>query len=691
MNVTIPTKEGVPVPEAAVGLYRRNLTFFSKVLPGVAKNIQKLSPQFQLAWDNAGDVNLYGADGRPVYKVGARAYARAQLEAFVKNPSRIVFAKPIVKWVDAKMEEDTAEKPTWQPEPSDSYLTQKYDNGVTDAHLMKVTKDIAKRLEAEGYGVTSKPEGYSPYFGAVYGVGLGFHLRPFVERYRPAVLILLESDLEWIYHSLFTFDWREFHDWMEGEGQKVRLIFDGDAFGMHQKLNATIQSECLLGLDGLLSFPHLLNGTTKIVFNEFQNSKTANLANFVGFTVDEYNMMKNSFRNLRSGDKRMLSAARVKAETPVIIVGSGPSLEDNLDVLRRVQDKAVIITSGSSLAVLKRNNIDADIHCNLERNQIIYERHAKLVEEGVDFSDVYAVMTTTIWPGIDKFFKDTVYFLRPALSPIGAFWEEDDQVLFNEGPQVTNTAVAFAGRLGFKEVYLLGVDLGSTDPKRPRASQAWEGQRPRYLTIPVRGNTGKTVFTDIHLVQQRQTLEAQIRRMGKEGVKFYNLGNGVRIEGALARRPADVSLPALNLDKKAHVKALIEQFPVYTRDRFLTAWRSAQVREGVASMIKQMVDALNESEGWDHKLIKRIEQINAYVGKAVRDQYAPRLLRGSLLRICMHLNAIFLRLEDKSQHEALYGAVREYMVDFLHGMEMEAYSLADELENEDEAFAVRYE
>jgi hypothetical protein len=46
-------------------------------------------------------------------------------------------------------------------------------------------------------------------------------------------------------------------------------------------------------------------------------------------------MMKNSFRNLRHGTKRILSNAKEKIKAPVLIVGSGPSLEDNIETLKK--------------------------------------------------------------------------------------------------------------------------------------------------------------------------------------------------------------------------------------------------------------------------------------------------------------------------------------------------------------------
>jgi len=318
----------------------------------------------------------------------------------------------------------------------------------------------------------------------------------------------------------------------------------------------------------------------------------------------------------------------------------------------------------------------------------VYDRHAEAAKE-FDLSGIHVVLTTTIWPGIDAFFKDVIYFFRPALSPLGVFCKETAEILNGEGPQVTNTSFAFSRRLGFSEYYMLGIDLGAADPSHPRAEKAWisPGVKQRNLHIPVRGNFGRTVFTDRSLIQQRQTIENQLRSLS--GGPVFNLSGGVRIAGAAPKRPQEIELKPLTVDKKQLVQELVEQFPVYTRERFIGAWESSGVRENVAEMISSMVSALEKSERWDNRLLKQIEDINSYLNKSLRKQYAPRLLRGSLLRMCMYVNAVFLRLVELDREKELFESVRETFIQTLRDIELEAYALADELENEDEYFGVR--
>jgi len=102
-----------------------------------------------------------------------------------------------------------------------------------------------------------------------------------------------------------------------------------------------------------------------------------------------------------------------------------------------------------------------------------------------------------------------------------------------------------------------------------------------------------------------------------------------------------------------------------------------------------MIGALEKAERWDNRLLKQIEDINSYLNKSLRKQYAPRLLRGSVLRMCMYVNAAILRLVELDREKELFESIRETFIQTLREIELEAYALADELESEDEYFGVK--
>ena len=622
----------------------------------------------------AGDSVNIAKDEQLYYKNSVNDSAIA-VANFIKRPNRLLLGRPSLsdKFID----------PVKGGEP---WPTQPYDDLAEDAHYGRYLFEISAKLKDTGLSFGDAYTG-DPFYVVSYGVGSGLHLLPLIEHFKPKVFLIADTDPDGLYMSTFFIDWQKITELANAKGTTVKFVINKDVPKLHDAVRGTIMTGSLLGLDGLLAYIDNEIPLLKQAYYELIDPKSGNMASFIGYLVDEYNMMKNSFRNLRHGDKRVLVHCKVKSDKyPMLVIASGPSLEDNIEHVKRLQDRVIIITSGSSLKVLLQNGIKPDFHCNLERAKSIYERHVELSNEGFDLTDIYAVMTTTIWPGIDAFFKGTVYFLRPALSPLGIFCDSLDQVLYNEGPQVANTAFAFARRLAAKQIYMLGVDLGTSDPARPRAVGAWQGIRPRKLAIPIRGNSGKTVFTDMQLIQQRDTLEQQVRKLNEVGGFCKNLGHGARVSGAPAAKIQDLELPELPRPKAELVKELFEQFPIYSRGKFETNWNSSVVREAVARFVKNF-DRILSASGWTTSMVLELENLCQYVNKPLREQYPPRLIRGTLLRMLMHGNGIIQRAINEEDREKMIPIVKNAVLEHLHRIEMEVYGLADELETEDEVVA----
>lgn len=67
---------------------------------------------------------------------------------------------------------------------------------------------------------------------------------------------------------------------------------------------------------------------------------------------------KNFFRNLDNLDQAVLYRA---TDIPVIITGSGPSLENSLPVIRNIQENCLVIAASSSTMALSHGGISADL------------------------------------------------------------------------------------------------------------------------------------------------------------------------------------------------------------------------------------------------------------------------------------------------------------------------------------------
>lgn len=657
-------------------LFVKNQNFFQKISKKIYEMLQEAKPAAKLVID--GDSYQILDGDSPRYMPDAIHYAKRAVATHRQSPNKTVLATPKV----------SSEKPEVLDKINvdEDFSTKKYDNSDQDTHFAWFTYELSKRLLDKNIEVVKNITDPQPNFLFVFGVGLGFHLKEFIDKVSPRVMVIVDSNVDDLKLSLEVFDWPEFVDYAKAKNCDVKIIIEKTAAGIKGQIAKQITGLSLSALDGMQSHLFKVNDPAlKIAFGELNKETIGNLAHFIGFTTDEYNMLKNSFRNLRTGKSRMLNATAHKTNVPVLITGSGPSLEKNINFIKENRDSFILISSGSSLSVLLSHNIVPDFHCNLERARSILERHEELNDPRL--KQITAVMTTTIWPGIDNFFKDTIYFLRPALCPFAIFMEDWGQVMLMEGPQVTNTSVGFARKLNPSHILLLGVDMGTTDLTAPRASGAWQAQRPRFLTIPVRGNGGKTVFTDLALLQQRDALEVHAREYLKEqpGGKFINLGEGVYIPGTISAAP-NFKISKKIVNRETLVDMVTNKYNYYTRDRFTSAWDGADPRRRITEYAKAIRNVLDGTDGWGISFLHQIEEINRYLGKPNRNQLCPRMFRGSYLRALMHANSVYIRLKDRAHEKQAIEILRETLRLLVDRVEREGYSLIDELEAEDDAF-----
>ena len=660
----------MPHPAVAPELqarFEQNMDYLKTFNASLFELLEKHEFSAEIQETDTGVNIFYG--GEPYYRTSIDDVALS-LKRFIKKPNRLLIGSP------------SQMKNFNEPELANEWPTSAYDEKGDDIHAARFVHGAGKEFEEAG--ITFGDASGQPFYVICYGVGCGRQLLPLIKEYKPRFLVVADRTIDGLYASTFFIDWAELTEFAKNNSITIKYLINDSAFGTHEAVRSVIMTTSLCGLDGIHAYIDNDVPQLRQAYFKLMDQKTGNMANFIGFTTDEFNMMKNSFKNLRTGTTRILATARRKLYRPVLIVGSGPSLEDQIDDLKKVHDRFVIISSGSSARVLLAAGIKPDFHCNLERSITIADRQEEVVNDGFSLKDTYAVMSTTVTPALASYFKDTIYFIRPALSPVGVFADSQEQILYNEGPQVTNTAFAFARRLAAKEIYLLGVDLGTSDSGRPRAKDAWKPMRPRKLTIPVRGNKGRTVFTDMALLQQRDTLEGQIRKLNEIGGSCRNLGHGAKIAGAPAASFEELDLPMFDQDKSELVHELFEQFPVYTRGKFETNWSSVVVREQVARFTKA-IHAELARDGWTNEMLHRIEDICQYINKSLREQYAPRLFRGSFLRMMMHSQTAVMRAKTPEDRDAIIEILKRRLGEELDRMTMEAYSLADELESQDQA------
>jgi len=167
---------------------------------------------------------------------------------------------------------------------------------------------------------------------------------------------------------------------------------------------------------------------------------------------------KNFFKNLGKTGKTLLYK---QTELPVIVIGSGPSLEEVLPIIKKIQNNHLIIAASSSITALQVNGITADIIITTDGGNWAMYHSVKHYRQQPDTT--LAVNLCAALPSQ----TENIPFL---IINDGSFWQsiilhelDIPSVIIPQKGTVTATAVELAMLLSSGCIYLAGMDFSNSD------------------------------------------------------------------------------------------------------------------------------------------------------------------------------------------------------------------------------------
>lgn len=361
------------------------------------------------------------------------------------------------------------------------------------------------------------------------------YLPKLIESFSVKSFVLIESDPKQLAAVFNLIDFKNLVDELKGKKIKFNLIFDEKLNQSEARISqitnhfAINNPSSMHGL-GLFRSP-VLSPALKEIFSWFNDTAgfLESVKGILGNETDELNQVTHALYSAIYNDERLESIG--SAQTPhnfsAVIVASGPSLDQNIEHLKKVQDKLLIFASGSAFGALLRYGIVPKAVVLLEMSSIVYRDLLDLVSDGFSFDGITAFVSSTVDPRIPSLFAKTIVFHRPLSSAFCLFPLEQSCALPQAGPQAVNASLEVCIHLGYRKVLLVGCDFGASDPSLPRASEAM-GLSPRIFDYPVAGSQGKTIFSNAQLCSTRFLFENIIEFFQ---VKATSVGEGALIRG----------------------------------------------------------------------------------------------------------------------------------------------------------------
>jgi len=411
----------------------------------------------------------------------------------------------------------------------------------------------------------------------VAGLGLGLYLEKLIKENYIKDLVILEDEFPIFLASLFTIDWEKIYKLQTKKGS-LRLVinksFSEENFERYILLLKTILDfypyrASLVAYGIHYKYPGFENILKDILSKYFTYTKG------LGFYDDERLAIDNAFYIFKEKYKYLKDISKEPlTDIPVVLIGSGPSLKNNIEDIKKLKDKALIVACGSALASLYKYEIKPHIFINMERVPEVKNIFRNIPKDFL--KDIYCFTTDNTHPEVLKFFEKDKVFIYPRGGSAPAFLTRPKQLLLCS-PVVLNAAFELFVSLGFKNFILIGVDMGTKyenrfhDDKTIYSEDYDKGLIDKSRVLP--GNFGGHVYTNETMVWSKLTLETQISQRKKKGydLKVFNMSDGVKIEETIpAKTLEDISfyIDLKNINKNRVIQNIEKFFSANYKEIF---------------------------------------------------------------------------------------------------------------------------
>ncbi len=550
--------------EGAVSeLFTQNMAAFREHAPQLyARLSQVRTPHSRLVVEDDGAIDIALGDRR-FYGEDVVAYTQRQLDEYFAAPKR-------------------------------AYLSGAIRNlaGIEE----RVAKTLINDLGEEVDKLAETRIDQASHFTLVFGLGLGLHLAPLCEFTNCTQLIIVEPNFDNIYHSLYITDWRALYEQAATDGRTISFVLEKEQAVLASDLRRIIRLGNPSLLDGLYVYQHYFTSTLITARQAFSRDFKLHLSG-LGFFEDELIMMANAAGNLKDGDARVLASAQPPRDEPVLICGSGPSIDSELNVIAAHADGAVVVSMGSSIRTLLAHGIRPDIHIETENHPLNAEGVERIVNEfGVD--GITLLGAATVQPSVTEAFDDAILYFRDRQSPSEIFADGID-FMGSSGPSVANAALVTLLHLGFREIYLFGVDMGTRNADAYHSADTYIGRGEteewaRKDRVGVPANFGGDAATESILDWARVGMEGVLRL--HPVVRCFNCSDGARIAGAIPKLPRMLDLADKPIARAKTVRDVIEKLPVYSKEYAEKTWENADFAAVAKDTYRRIDDVFARAE-----------------------------------------------------------------------------------------------
>jgi len=373
-----------------------------------------------------------------------------------------------------------------------------------------------------------------------FGTGLGLHINTIIEKFSLQSVLIIEDDLELFRLSLFTTNYK----YLSKKCELYFSIFEETAeflptsstfLNSYHYYNTT------------LKFFTMLNHTTSKI-QEFQLAISTQ-AHLTFLYKDFFLQLLQPLENLTKGYKFLTRKSSFEQlRKPFILLGAGPSLEEEIIPLKESQDSFIIVAVSATLAYLESQNIHVDIIIHLDAFENAFAHFMKIKNKEYFSNSIVFCSAKTPHKVLNYFTKENIYLFEDTIS-----YKTDS--LKPASPCVGSLAYQVLLLLKVPTIYLLGLDLsidthsGATHSAshnytkildiNKKVEEVSPTSYKEYL-LEIEANQGGITLTTPHFLYSIETINLSSKLLKKSTV--YNLGNGAKFQDIQTKSFSEILL-----------------------------------------------------------------------------------------------------------------------------------------------------
>ncbi|AXV64630.1 DUF115 domain-containing protein [Pseudoalteromonas lipolytica] len=636
-----------------------NLEVFRKYYPDIFNVVSSYKPRedFCLHVTKSGHGNFKPKDSEVVlYSDNPKAQAKEQVD---KYTSQANFGRA-----------DYFSTQKWDTSPDDDRLHMKY--------MSKLSGILSERKKERSHKLAfSLPTHYPT--ALIFGIGLGYHIPELMKKHSFDYVFICEPDFELFFASLFCIDWQKvIHD-LDNAGSSLFLSIGVDYESFFEevyRISLEVGSTAVVNSFCFQHYPSKeINELIKSFFKNYYQ-----LHQGFGFYNDGITGLAHSIYNVENGIEFYFKNEKENQfldDVPVFVVGNGPSLDQSIDLIRENQDKAIIFAAGTALQSLLKVGITPDFHVIVERPKSQYDVLVDILPRE-EYKKLNLLSVDVIYPELPKLYKWAGLGLKgpeasTAFLTLHSFLKYRQPIteLPASGPFVSNTAFSFATMLGFKNIYLIGVDngyslSGQTHSKLSIYSDT--GLKSKYSApagadIDFEANLNYAVKATPLMAMSKNSLERLARQLPKS-VAVYNVGEGARISGTQPLSEDDVILSKVIDDKDMIIEKIKSaNFQKVSFDDFEGKLNFDEF-ESLCDHLIELASSHYSSREEASNLVNRQQRV-IYAYKHSAHPHIFNLLKGTMLYFFCPLLTTLYYFEDEKISKDYFSRINKLWIAFL--------------------------